>query len=359
MTIEGFRATKYAADTDQMNAKVKENARCTVQVVSVIQYIRDHYKNKASIHTLNQPTPLIETLRNDGQGPEIQAPVYTTNQADLPSGSGSACDEENPCSGAEVCHNGHCISGKRLNPKHINSLTKACIAGIDLNDNGIQDAKEQPSQTTSPSEFQEFLVASYFIELHHSYFSKIQYQDQSTDALVIVERPRSKSKADGGLALNCQNSRNNSDYWKRCALRDDQACSGGDGHAVKGLSQCWMEDVRFALPSLFKCVVFNNTQPQEFFYTGNYGQDKNYSIPRCSLAGGVSYQQDSKAPTAESAQFNCSADNGQRAPQGAQVGWACVRYKSYNEPKDYVAGCVNECTETRNSSGIQPCGKVL
>ncbi|MEM1010082.1 MAG: hypothetical protein AAGJ35_13885, partial [Myxococcota bacterium] len=216
VTIEGFRATQYAADTDENNTKIKENARCDVKTIDVIQYIRDHYKEQASIHQLSQTTPLIETLRNDGQGPALQAPVYTDNQAALPSGSGSACDENKPCSGGKLCSNGHCLNGSLIAPKHINSLTKACIAGIDLNDNGIQDAKEWPSQKTSPSEFQEFLVAGYFIELHHSYMDTVQVDGQPTNALVIVERPRAESVGSGGLPLLCQNSSSGSDYWKNC-----------------------------------------------------------------------------------------------------------------------------------------------
>ena len=332
VTLEGYRATNYSADTITINTKVKANARCTIRKITALRYFRDYYKDKEFLQNLPAETPLLETARNDGQGELMLAPVYTTNNAPLPTTTGISCDSKTACSGGKVCYKGHCVTGKRIPAKLINTLTKACIAGLDLNDNGLLDVLEAPSLNASPKDFQNLLLASYHVELFHGYYEKITRSGKQISVYTLIERPRAKATKDGGVPVSCQNTptgANSPGYWKWCNLRDDQQCKGGKGHAAKGLTDCWMENVQQALPSLLKCVTFNSIDSKDYFYAGNYGITKKYTRTLCSLNGSVNFKYSSSSPQTTSMQFTCSADNGKRTPQGAQVGWACVNHQAY------------------------------
>ena len=361
-TIEGYRAMSYSEDSEENNKKIQENARCTILTIDAIVYTRDHYKDKTFVQKLPAPTPLLETSRNDGQGPSNEQPIYTSNQASLPTQSlNGGCDDTKPCSDGKLCYLGHCLEGQAIDPKHRNTLTKACLGGMDLNHNGVTDAKETPSTQVSPTEFNALLPYGYYIELYHGYYMT-NYGDEKLKVYAITERPRSLELAQGGLPMYCSKTETTrSNYWTSCQLRDDQKCSTGTGHAAKGLSECWMPNVQRALPSLFKCVVFQDTDTNDYFHTDNYGSaknNKNYHRPVCSLNGTVPYKINSTMAI-QSLQFKCTSDGTySRKPQGGQVGWACVNTKVYNKPADYQAGCIDECAESLDASGTQPCGNT-
>ncbi|TNE50126.1 MAG: hypothetical protein EP343_09350 [Deltaproteobacteria bacterium] len=63
------------------------------------------------------------------------------------------------------------MEGRRFKPEEINTLTKACIAGLDLNDNQVDDANEKPdSKPTPTTEFTPLIKLGYFVELHFGYY---------------------------------------------------------------------------------------------------------------------------------------------------------------------------------------------
>ena len=144
-------------------------------------------------------------------------------------------------------------------------------------------------------------------KLYHGFYSE-NYGKSKLRVYNVIERSRGVELGKGGLPLSCSKTQTtSSNYWSTCQLRDDQKCSTGTGHAAKGLSDCWMSDVQRALPSLFKCVVFQDTDTKGYFYTGMYGSaksNKHYHRPTCSMNGTVNVKLEG-AQTTKSLQFQC------------------------------------------------------
>ena len=350
----------YRAHTST-NKQIQTNARCTVSKVKVIVYKQDGRqwlettKTTTFEQTLKSEAVLVETDKNDGLGKLIEMPVYTVNQSALPRQKGVACAKDSECNGGkgEVCYNGNCIVGRRFQANEINTATKGCIAGLDLNDNQIGDANERPTDSPNPkAEFTPILPLGYFMELQYGYLQKgHKTKDGKTqDVWMIAERTRDSKVTDiKKLQLKCQEETNafQPDHWRNCGLRDDQQCDdpNNPGQLKAGLSQCWMKDVQQATPSLFKCVVFdssfNSSTKSGFFHPSNYGFSKNYSRSKCKVKAskkGAGGQQD--------IEFDCSADTGNTKPDPSkqEVGWACISYKSYTDKAKHLAGCISEYT---------------
>lgn len=348
ITIEAYRAT---TSTEQ---KIRDNARCKVLSIEAIVYHAENSDPQAAqLQVLDAPVALIETFRNDGGKKLIDMPIYSDKQVALPKARGSACTEDAACGEGEVCYIGNCIKGRRFEPAEINTLTKACIAGLDLNDNQIDDVSEQPSDTPTPAgEFKPLLNLGYFVALHHGHF-QADYSDQGPKRAVyhIYERARVPVAGAQQLGLKCQEATDafRPDHWKRCGLKDDQRCKDANapGGQRKGLSSCWLPEVKWRVPSLFKCVVFDSktdpTTQAGTFHPDNYGFDKSFSRTQCSFKE-VRNEND---PTKRDISLDCSADDGTLRPDASkqQAGWACVSFKPYKTSSDYIGGCQDEIVE--------------
>ncbi len=336
------------------NKVLQSNARCTYKEIKVLTYKSDPQKwpqsNKAVMEqALPNTVPLVESDRNDGAGPMIEMPVYTSGQAPLPTQQANDCKSDKDCSGLDdVCYLGHCITGRRFQAKEINSTTKGCVANLDLNGNGVQDASETP-QSSVPTALKPFLALGLYLELQQgTLVENYSSPNGVVNAWQITERSRTGQPGNrDALALRCQEDPQGfqPDYWRQCGLRDDQTCASSSGGNRQGLSQCWRKDIQHATPSLFKCVVFDSnkdkTKPEGHFHPDNYGLKKNYNRPNCRADRGVK-----GSNFEDDVLFVCGADNGQRKPSGAnEVGWACVGYKSYDDKANYLAGCVSEKAE--------------
>ncbi len=299
-----------------------------------------------------------------GEKKLISLPIYTKDQAALPKGTGSACTSDADCSG-QICYQGQCLAGRRFEPAEINTLTKGCIAGLDLNDNKLDDASENPGDTPDPaSEFKPLLAVGYFVELHRGYY-QADYDNNGTKIAVyhIHERPRNKAVGQQGLALNCQQQADafQPDYWKFCKLKDNQQCADPNDPTKRkpGLSNCWLKDTQRLLPSLFACVVFDNNQDKTkvegYFHPENHGFSNHYNRAVCNFQAKINEND----PTQRDLAFSCTADDGTRKPDPTkqEVGWACVSFKAYNTTADYLGGCVDEkaekaCGETKDNETV-------
>lgn len=356
LNIEAYRAV---TSTDK---QIQNNARCILKKVEALVYHAE--QGAPQIQTLAQATPLVETSRNDGLKDQIEMPVYTNNQATVPKTKGGDCTQDSDCTvQGEVCYNGHCLAGRRFQASEINTFTKACISGIDLNDNQLDDASETPSDTPTPnSEFKPLLNMGYFMELHYGYH-QADYDNKGTKIPVyhVHERKRTDATDKQGLALKCQESQNgfDPDYWKICTLKDDQQCEdpSNPGTLKKGLSHCWMKDVKQMIPSLFKCVVHDNTTDKTtkdgHFHPDNYGFSSKYNRTRCKVKGALT------SGSNKDLEFECSSDDGNQKPDPSkkEVGWACVSFQSYSASADYLAGCVDQkaekvCGDTKDGKAV-------
>lgn len=337
INIEAYRAV---TSTDK---QIQNNARCTLKKVEAVVY---HQAGNANdqVQVLTTPGYLVETSRNDGGKKLIELPVYTENQTVLPKTTGSACTQDSDCTSGGVCYIGHCLKGRRFEPAEINTLTKACISGIDLNDNQLDDANESPSDTPTPSsEFKPLLNLGYFVEIYYGYHqADYTHNGNKIGVYHIFERPRAATPDKQGLALKCQESAQafSPDHWKRCGLTDDQQCDDpkNPGNLKRGLSQCWLKDVQQSIPSLFKCVVHDNstdkTKNEGYFHPDNYGFSNNYNRTMCKVKAALH----TNDPTKRDFEFECSADDGNRKPDPSkkEVGWICVSFKSYATSADYL-----------------------
>ncbi|MCB9644964.1 MAG: putative metal-binding motif-containing protein [Myxococcales bacterium] len=342
---------------------IQRNARCALRRIEAIVYVQDAQKfpevpnQKTFIQPLNPPVSLVETDRNDGLNEQIKLPVYTENQVPLPKNIGTFCTQDSNCdtNTKEVCYLGHCVSGRRFRPEEINTFTKACVAGLDLNDNQLDDASETPNSQPSPStEFAPLLKLAYFIELHYGDYlpNYVTPDGQTLNVWRITERGRT-GPADNPsfLPLKCPENPDafQPDHWRSCGLRDNQQCEdpANPGTKKNGLSQCWMPQVRRATPSLFRCVTFDSTvnasTQDGFFHPQNYGKNKNYTRSLCKLVGDWKHP-DPTNPHQKDLVFSCAADDGTLAPDPAKstVGWACINFQPYTAPQDYLGGCIDE-----------------
>ncbi len=357
ITLEAYRA--YTS----LDKAIKANARCHLLTIKAIVYHIDNPNAKGQIQLLKQPIPLIETYRNDGGGNLIERPIYTQNQRPIPKNKGNACQKDSDCKIAdgELCYIGYCLKAKRFQPAEINTLTKACIKNGDLNDNQLDDATETPSDDPTPkTEFKPLLKLGYFVELNYGYYQKDYNIGGGAQIPVfhIVERSRRVASEQRGLALNCGQAPqgNQVDYWKYCYLKDDQRCKSSNGQFKKGLSECLFEKIHHATRSLFKCVVFDGQKDasQYYFHPNNFGLSKKYTRATCSLKGSLKLS----AKNQHDVEFSCSLDKKTPDVSKDEVGWACVSFHHYGNPKDYLAGCIDECTESKKVSGAAlPCGE--
>lgn len=346
LNLSGYKALNSS------NKVIQRNARCSVRNIKMLTYKSDPQNWPQNSETvMEQPlpkdVPLVESDRNDGIVDKTEMPVYTNAQKPLPTQRANNCKSDKDCFGQdEVCYIGHCIAGRRFKAKEMNSATKGCIAGLDLNGNGIQDASENP-QSNVATELKPFLTLGFYLELQQgTLIEKYQSKSGIVNTWQITERSRTgqPGKRDA-LALKCQEDANGfqSNYWRQCGLRDDQTCTNSGGTGVRnGLSPCLRDKIQHATPSLFKCVVFDSstdkTKRAGFFNPENYGLSKNFNRPICradKAVKGSNFEDD--------VLFVCGADTGKNKPLGAkEVGWACVNFKSYTKPADYLAGCISE-----------------
>ena len=341
--IEAFRALNSTAP------QVIQNARCQLRTINAWVYHSNQPNAKPQLQKLDKAVPLVETRRNDGGGKDIDRPVYTDNQQPLPSTQGSSCQSDTDCSApTPTCYRGHCLKGRRFAPAELNTLTKACIKHIDLNDNQIGDATEQPGDSPTPKqEFTPLISGGYFVELHHGYYEKdYLVGGTKTNVYHIRERSRRKAPDQQGLALNCRQEATafQPDYWRDCLLRDNQQCNDPNtGIRKKGLSACWMKDVKRHLPSLFKCVVFDGAKPadQSHFHPDNMGFAKNYSRTRCKFKAGLNETSKDRRDV----QMECEQEPAKPDASKDEVGWACISFKPYPKTTDYLGGCIDETTE--------------
>ncbi|MCB9641858.1 MAG: hypothetical protein H6728_02165 [Myxococcales bacterium] len=348
VTIEAYRALTST------NPSIRENARCKLlQIKAVVYHQEGADPSTLQIQTLDQDVPLVETFRNDGGKKLTEMPIYTNNQAALPKSPGNDCTADADCSNGQVCSIGHCLEGRRFEAAEINTLTKACIANLDLNDNQIDDAAEGPSDTPTPAaEFKPLLNLGYFVELHHGHYQE-DFDNNGTITPVyhIYERSRADIPSQQGLALNCKEEADafRPDHWKRCDLRDNQRCPDPNqaGSVRKGLDQCWLKDVQRKIPSLFKCVIFDSTKDKTTlegtFHPDNYGFSEKYSRTKCSFKEALN----TTDPARRDIALDCSADDGNQRPDASQkqVGWACVSFHTYQNKEDYIGGCTDQITE--------------
>ena len=357
VTLEAYRA--YTS----IEKQIKENARCDVREIKAIVYHSDNPNAKDQVQLFKNAVPLLETYRNDGGGNLIEQPIYTKGQLPVPKNPTSLCQADTDCKTAdgEVCYIGYCIKAKRFKAAEINTFTKVCIKNIDLNDNQLDDATEMPSDTPTPkTEFKPLLNIAYFMELNYGYYQKDYNFNSSSKIAVyhIKERSRREVTNKQGLALRCgeHSKSNQADYWKYCSLKDDQKCDDGTGNLKKGLSTCRLDKIQHGIRSLFKCVVFDGQKDasQFYFHPNNYGLSKKYTSSTCSFKADLK----SSSKDQKDVEFSCVLNN--KAPDVSknEVGWACVSFQNYNSPKDYLAGCINECTESKKVSGAMlPCGE--
>ncbi|TNE49631.1 MAG: hypothetical protein EP343_11260 [Deltaproteobacteria bacterium] len=332
----------------------KKFVRCNLRKVNFVVYRRT-----GNIHNdgpmefrediSSRPFEMWETKRNDGD-PNATKVSYP--------------DKQDPS----------LQQSKDFVPAAINSLTKACASGVDLNHNGTPDYQENPKTQVSDSSFQPFLLWSYYTELAYGYFVPSYKFENTTlnNVYVIQERTREidptkggTEVAKGGLALNC-NSTSTSSYWRQCILRDDQVCNSA---VDQGRSQCWysktdpnnstlkVRTLRRGLPSLFKCVKFpeSTTSTKTYFDTSNFGLAKNYTRTICSLSTSAQLDQ-GKASQRTDNIFSCTANIASTdKPKRDDVGWTCRTYKNHKSKStdsstDYIAGCVQECTDNEYNS---------
>lgn len=344
--------------------RIRENARCTLQKIEALVYIPDpapHLRTstKPSIESFKQAIPLIETMRNDGQSSPIERPLYTHEQGPLPTSEKTmGCKQDIECS-IGLCYRGHCVRGRRFEASTINSFTKACIQGMDLNDNKIDDANERPTDTTiQPSELQSLLPFGYFLELHYGYFRKAYPlpDGRTVDAFVLHERSRlGPSGKASTLSLRCAEDPQGfqPDYWRMCQLQDDQTCAdpNNPGQQKRGLSACWSPKVRRLLPSLFKCVVHDATRPknstQGFFHPDQY-KTKNhpkgtYTRTRCSYNKTHLITDPNTPFFKRDIEFKCTSTNLPKPDSlKKEVGWACIAFQGYSHKHEHLAGCIDE-----------------
>lgn len=396
-----IRLSAYRAYTHSLQ-HIRENANCTLREIKKVVYYRDRgpwfrtvdpqtkketwsYDAKKGDAPQTwvpkktqdaKPLLMVETDRNDGEvSNKTEMPIYSQWQKPLQAPNPNGCTSDNECNTGnnEVCYRGNCIEGRRFESRDINSLTKGCIQGLDLNDNKISDAAEGPKDTppgTDADVFQPLLPLSYFMELHVGFV--VAEKDAQGDprkkevTWVIVERRRrynSGSVMSLGLKCREESKNNDSKYWRVCYLKDDQQCEIPDPNdptkTIKkpGLSQCWLPKVEQALPSLFKCVVFDNkANPIEQTRTGIFHRSHHikhnidptttpgygkYSRTRCKFTKVLSGSKDVKRDL----EFSCEVDRANPPPTKNEVGWACVQVQDYKSKGDYLAGCISEKVE--------------
>ncbi len=356
ITVGAYRAMNSPQKT------IRDNARCQLRKVEAVVYHPDNPNAKPQIQFLKTPLPLIETERNDGLAKNTDLPVYPEYSQSLPKTPSTTCTADTDCNSAqgELCYLGQCVKGRRFKPTELNSLTKACVKNIDLNDNLVDDPSETPNSTVKPTELSPLLPFGYFVELNYGYYQKdYNIGGRKIPVYHIVERSRRKSPAKRGLALLCgEDSKGKKpDYWKFCYLKDDQRCSSSGSTGKNGLSHCWMDKVEHATRSLFKCAVFDGKKDSNtyFFHPHNFGLQKKYTRSTCRLKGSLSSPSSSKGEG--DVQFECKLEKNPPDDKQTQVGWACVSFHPYKKPDDYLAGCIDECAESKKLPGAaQPCG---
>ncbi len=354
ITAEAYRAMN---STDK---NIQNNARCNLRKIEAVVYHPDTPSAKPQIQFLKNPLSLIETERNDGLAKNIELPVYPEYTQSLPKSPSSACTADTDCNTqqGELCYRGQCVKGRRFKPAELNSFTKACVKNIDLNDNSVDDPSENPNGTTKPTELSPLLPLGYFVELNYGYYQKdYDIAGRKVPVYHIVERSRLKSPAKGGLALLCGEDSNGKkpDYWKYCALKDDQRCKTSGGTVKKGLSHCWLNGIQHATRSLFKCAIFDEKKDANtyFFHPYNFGLKKRYTRTSCRFTASLPGKNQREGDV----QFECKVEKNPPKLSQTEVGWACVSFHPYAKPKDYLAGCIDECTESKNlPDALKPCG---
>ncbi len=355
LNIEAYRAITSAEKA------IRINARCKLRKIDAIVYHSDLPNAKPQIQFLLTSVPLIETSRNDGAEKLIDLPVYSDGSAPLPKGQSSACQADSHCntSSGELCYRGYCVKGRRFKPSEINTFTKACIKNIDLNHNLLDDPSETPKDSPQPPEFAPLLKYSYFVELNYGYYEKsYNIGGKKIPVYHIFERSRRAPPAKRGLALLCGEKATAAkpNYWRYCYLKDDQQCKTSSGSLKKGLSPCWMENVKHGTRSLFKCAVFDGQKDPDkyFFHPSNFGLDKKYTRTVCRLKGDIPGQTKDR----DDVEFECTLKNTPPNLSQKEVGWACINFFGhYSSPQEYLAGCIDECVESKHLPGAaKPCG---
>ena len=114
-------------------------------------------------------------------------------------------------------------NGRQVRAAEVNPLTRACLAGADLNGNQVTDISEwhgMPKPGPMAAETYVFLQFSYFMELHRSWYEP----GAGAGQYVVAER----SRCEAGFPFDYQTQ---GDYWRSCTRSRDVAFNPADGPA--------------------------------------------------------------------------------------------------------------------------------
>lgn len=116
--------------------------------------------------------------------------------------------------------------GRRFRASEVNPLTRACIKGADLNDNGLSDISEWHGMSQGSLSSEEYIYQrfAYYMELHTSYYES--GTDSLTGQYVIAER----SRCDADFPLGYGDTVS-STYWQGCTRSRDASYDATDGDA--------------------------------------------------------------------------------------------------------------------------------
>lgn len=195
-------------------AAVRANARCSVRRITDVVLVNDAEQGMAvqsKIVTLDPGTypgglELFETTRNDGTSGIIGS-----------------------------------IGTGALDPRHVNSLTKACVsASGDYNDNLVEDVDENHRSVAAITDtslrplYTAYAGFGYFLETHEGRFATMNVDDPMTptdESLVgfevIAERPRIAG-AIAARTLPIAWNPPNPNYWQVCRRDTDRLYTSGD-----------------------------------------------------------------------------------------------------------------------------------
>ncbi len=282
---------------------------------------------------------------------------------------------------------------RRFHAAELNPLTKACVSALDdFNDNGVSDVREH--HRAAPGAQREwmatFVAAGYFVELYTGRFVP-PAAGEAHGRYVIAERSRCAGEVAvgygpdaGPYGASCWRRRDASYLAREPVGHDFQrwSCAAPDGDCpvqappapARSLDVIPPHAVCDDLPleqlgawrgmghaSQFKCVeIVEDREAQlEPFQRRRrdlvgVGGDARHVLNRCELnvcgageEGCFEAEADGERANPAQPQLNCGAETviADPATLVGRVGFAALRFETYDRAAEYAGGCIDEATE--------------